>query len=45
MFNNVLKQCEDYSKLKAFQKFYDVYQTTEGSIDELISTFQRDMKL
>ena len=45
MFNNVLKQCEDYSKLKAFQKFYDVYQTTEGSIDELISSFQRDMKL
>ena len=25
MFHNVLKQCEDYTKVKAFQKFLDVY--------------------
>lgn len=36
MFYNVLKQCEDYTKVKAFQKFLDVYQTSEGNIDEMV---------
>lgn len=39
MFHNVLKSCEDYSKVKAFQKFLDVYQTSEGNIDEMTMKF------
>ena len=39
MFLNVLKQCEDYDKIKAFQKFLDVYQTSEGNIEELTMKF------
>ena len=44
MFIKVLKGCEDYFKVSAFQKFLDVYQTSEGNIDELVSKFQGDMK-
>ena len=39
IFNNVLKQCEQYNQVKHFLRFPDVQQTTDGQIEEHILKF------
>ena len=44
MFLDCCKGFEDYDKISSFQKFPEVWQYSEASIDEMIQTFQQTMK-
>ena len=39
MFLNVLEKCEDYEKVRYFIKYQDVYQTADGTIEDLVVKF------